>query len=167
MRMLWLLVFLLASGSAHAFECGGPHFRGERPQINLVHIFCGEIRKGKPDGYHSEIVHPTPSVLGIRDPRPVRNGRGLYNATVLFANGATKFSTFYPRGCSEGQIEASIRYAVQQPPTPKIGSWGFVAPSAPTSGGSAYCTGSDGLPFTIRYALARRGDINTAFPDAP
>lgn len=167
MRALWLLMFLLLPGMAHAFDCNGPRFSGPSPQINLVHIFCGEIRNGKPDGYHSELIHPTPSVLGTRDPRPVRNGRGLYNATVLFSNGATKFSTFYPRTCSQAQIEASIRYAAAQPPQPKPGSWGFVAPSAPREGGMAYCTGSDGRPFTIRYATLPRGDINTAFPDGP
>lgn len=166
MRRLFFLVVLLAPLSAHAFDCRGPHFRGPSPRINLVHIFCGEIRRGKPDGYHTELMGPTPDVTGVRDIRPMRRGRGLYNGLVLFANGRTKFSTFYPRSCSAGQIEASIRYAVAEPPRPKPGSWGFLAASAPPQGGAAFCTGDDGRPFTIRYALARRGDVNTAFPDS-
>lgn len=165
--VLFALPLLLASGAAHAFDCNGPRFSGERPQINLVHVFCGEVRNGKPDGYHTEIEGQTPSVRGIRDPRPMRNGNGVYNATVLFANGMTKFSSFYPRRCTEAQIEASIRYAISQPRTPKQGSWGFVAPSAPPANNAAFCTGDDGRPITIRYATLSRGDINTAFPDAP
>jgi hypothetical protein len=167
MRRVLFLIMLLAPLPARAFECEGPHFRGPSPQINLVHIFCGEIKRGKPDGYHTELLGPTPSVRGVRDIRPLRNGRGLYNGTVVFANGRTKFSSFYPRTCSEAQIEASIRYAVAQPPQPKQGSWGFIAASAPPEGGPAFCTGDDGRPFTIRYALASRGDVNTAFPDSP
>ena len=165
--LLAILPWLLLAFGAQAFECRGPRFRGEAPQINVVHIFCGEIRNGRPDGYHSEIAGRTEMVDGVRDPRPLCNGRGLYNGTVLFANGATKFSTFYPRACSEAQIETSIRYAVQQPRQPKPGSWGFLAASSPPQGGTAFCTGDDGRPFTIRYALASRGDVNTAFPDSP
>lgn len=152
---------------AWAFDCTGPRFNGAPPRVNFVHIFCGEIRRGKPDGYHAELIQPTPWVRGVRDARPVRGGRGLYNATVLFADGSTKFSTFYPRHCTEAEIEASVRYAVSQPRQAKPGSWGFVAASAPAQGGAGYCTGSDGRPFTIRFATLSRGDVNTAFPDAP
>jgi hypothetical protein len=166
--MRWFLVisFVLIGHEALAFDCAGPRFRGPAPQINLVHVFCGEIRNGKPDGYHTELVHPTPSVSGVRDVQPMRGGRGLYNGTVLFTNGMTKFSSFYPRGCSEAQIEASIRFAVSQPKVAKTRGWGFVAPSAPPQGGAPYCTGTDGKPFVIRYATLSRGDINTAFPDS-
>jgi hypothetical protein len=97
----------------------------------------------------------------------MRGGNGLENGTVLFTNGAEKFSSFFPAACTESQIIASIRHAIAQPRTPKRGSWGFVAPSAPTAGGNAYCTGTDGRPFPIRYALLPRGDVNTAFPDSP
>lgn len=166
MRWLWILAIVLFSGQAHAFDCAGPRFRGPSPQINLVHVFCGEIRNGKGDGYHSEIVHPTPSVAGIRDLQKMRGDRGLYNATVEFRNGMNKFSSFYPRSCSEAQIEASIRFAAAQPIMPKPRSWGFIAASAPPQGGAAFCTGTDGKPFVIRYATLKRGDINTAFPDS-
>jgi hypothetical protein len=166
MRGVWVVMFLLVANGAHAFDCAGPRFRGPAPQINLVHVFCGEIRQGKVDGYHTELMHPTPSVTGVRDSQPMRGGRGLYNGTVLFTNGMTKFSSFYPRSCSEAQIEASIRFAVSQPRVAKTRGWGFVAPSAPPSGGASYCTGTDGKPFVIRYATLSRGDINTAFPDS-
>jgi hypothetical protein len=166
MRFVLVLIFALIASQAHAFDCNGPRFRGPSPQINLVHVFCGEIRNGKPDGYHSEIVHPTPAVEGVRDPQPMRGGRGLYNATVEFRNGMSKFSSFYPRTCTEAQIEASIRYAATQPKIRKPRGWGFVAPSAPPEGGAAFCTGTDGRPFVIRYATLSRGDINTAFPDS-
>jgi hypothetical protein len=166
MRWVLVMAFLMIGHAAYAFDCAGPRFRGPSPQVNLVHVFCGEIRNGKVDGYHAEIVHPTPSVTGVRDEQPMRGGRGLYNATVEFRNGMRKFSSFYPRTCTEGQIEASIRYAAAQPKIPKARGWGFVAPSAPAQGGDAFCTGTDGRPFVIRYATLSRGDINTAFPDS-
>jgi hypothetical protein len=165
-RGLFVLAALLAPSAAHAFDCQGPAFTRDHPAINLRHIFCGEIRNGRPDGYHAELMAlPTAAVIAVRDRRETRNGIGL--ATVLFANGATKFSSFYPRRCTEAQIVTSIRYAASQPRTPKPGSWGFIAPSAPVPGADGYCLGSDGNPFTIRYATLSRGDINTAFPDGP
>jgi hypothetical protein len=159
-----VLLALLLPGAAHAFDCGKPAFSQDHPAINLRHIFCGEIRNGRPDGYHAEIMKlPTASVVAVRDRREARNG--VATGTVLFTNGATKFSSFFPRRCTEAQIITSIRYAISQPRTPKPGSWGFIAPSAPIPGSDGYCLGTDGAPFTIRYATLSRGDINTAFPD--
>jgi hypothetical protein len=152
--------------SAQSLDCGAMRWSGGRPRINLRHIFCGEIRRGQPDGYHSEAIFPTVAVTAVSARAPI--GGGLYNATVTFANGERKFSTFYPRACSPEQIIQSIRYAVAQPPAPKPRGWGFVAPSAPASpsdGHDGYCRTDDGHPFTIRYALLSRGDVNTAFPD--
>lgn len=160
---------LCAAGPARAqdIDCGGSRWSGGRPAINVRHIFCGEIR-GRPDGYHSEAIAPTPFVRGVVSRVPV--GDGIYNATVLFADGRSKFSTFYPRACTPAQIMTSIRYAVAQPRTAKPGGWGFIGPSAPdgpAAAGSpdAFCRGDDGRPFTIRFALLSRGDVNTAFPD--
>jgi hypothetical protein len=154
----------IASGGA--IDCTTAHWSSGHPAINIGHIFCGEIRR-RPDGYHSEAIAPTPFVTRVERRQDI--GDGVYNGTVIFANGDHKFSTFYPRACSVGQIVASIRYAVSQPRTPKSDGWGFVAASAPAdrNGGDAFCRGSDGRPFTIRFATLSRGDINTAFPDSP
>lgn len=157
---------LLAAGAqAQTLDCRRAHWMGRDPAVNVGHIFCGEIKR-RPDGYHSEAIQPTPLVNGVADRQPI--GRGLYNGTVLFADGERKFSTFYPRACSIGQIVASIRFAASQPPRPKRNGWGFVAPSAPddAAAGGEFCLADDGRPFTIRYARMSRGDVNTAFPDA-
>ena len=164
--VLAALATLSCAGRAHAesIDCRDAHWSEGRPAINVRHIFCGEFR-GRPDGYHSEAVFPTPLVVGVTGRR--EGPQGIYNATILFANGQRKFSTLYPRACTAEQIIRSIRFAVAQPVQPKPGTWGDLAPSAPAGATLAdgYCLGNDGRPFTIRYALLRRGDVNTAFPD--
>ncbi len=163
MRQLVFLILLMAPFAAHAFDCNGPRFRGERPQVNEVHIFCGEIRYGKPDGYHSEAAGPSPVVRGLSQVQPVGNN-GVYSARVQYANGRSKFSTFYPRTCSIEQIEASVRYAANHPFPNRGNDWQY-GPSAPITEAGGYCTGTNGQPLEIQFARTQQGGINTAFPD--
>jgi hypothetical protein len=157
-----LLVTLSIAAQAQSFDCQGPRFRGEGPQINEVHIFCGEIRYGKDEGYHSELVH-SPLVAGVENVRPVGK-LGVYEGQVHFTNGGVHRSTFFPRTCSLHQIESSIRYAVSHPFFGNRGDWSY-GPSAPLEGGAAYCVGDDGRALGLQFAVTERGGVNTAFPD--
>jgi hypothetical protein len=165
MRPLLILLLLACASAAHAqgFDCHGPRFRGEGPEINEGHIFCGEVRNGKDEGYHSELVQPTPHVIGVEGVRPVGK-HGVYEGIVRFTNGGTHRSTFYPRHCGVAQIENSIRYAAAHPFFGQHGDWSY-GPSAPLAGGAQYCLGSDGRAIELQFARTERGGVNTAFPD--
>ncbi len=165
MRAAVMLIMLLLAGAAQAqgFDCNGPRFRGETPQINEVHIFCGEIRGGKDEGYHSELVQPTPNVVAVERVHPVGR-QGAYEGIVRFANGGTHRSTFWPKHCRIDQIEASIRFAAAHPFFGQQGDWTYGA-SAPLEGGTQYCLGTNGRAIEIQFARTGQGGINTAFPD--
>jgi hypothetical protein len=156
---------ILAAAAAQAaeFDCHGPRFRDGNPPINEAHIFCGEIRNGKPEGYHSERIQPTPNVGGVSDIRPV-GAQGVYEGIVHFVAGGAHRSTFFPRACSIAQIETSIRHAAAHPIAGRGNDWSY-GPSAPLANSAGYCLGSDGRPFEIQFARTRQGGVNTAFPD--
>jgi len=164
LRCLLFLLLLTASAHAAEFDCTGQRFRGGSPEINEVHIFCGEIRNGKGEGYHSERVQPTPNVVGVDGIRPNARHPGLYEGVVHFTDGGTHRSTFYPRNCAISQIETSIRYAARHKLFGDQGDWSF-GPSAPLEGGKQYCLGLDGRAFIIQLASTPQGGVNTAFPD--
>ncbi len=163
-RLVLLLLLLTAAARAAEFDCAGPRFRGGSPEITDVHIFCGEIRNGKSEGYHSERVQPTPNVAGVDGIRPNPRHPGLYEGVVHFTDGGTHRSTFFPRQCSVAQIETSIRYAAAHPLFGDHGDWSF-GPSAPLTGGGQYCLGLDGRAFIVQLARTSQGGVNTAFPD--
>ncbi len=163
-KLLIIIAMLTLTATAHAqsFDCHGPRFRGEGPEINEVHIFCGEIRNGRDEGYHSELIR-SPLVEGVERVRPI--GRhGVYEGEVRFTNGGVHRSTFFPRHCSIPQIETSIRYAAAHKFFGNHGDWSF-GPSAPLEGGPAYCVGDDGKSLQLQLAVTERGGVNTAFPE--
>ena len=164
MRAVLVLILLLLAGGTRAqgFDCNGPRFRGGEPQINEVHIFCGEVRNGKDEGYHSEIVQPTPNVARVEAMHAVGK-QGVYEGVVVFNNGGTHRATFWPRHCRMEQIEASIRHAAAHPFFGQRGDWTYGA-SAPLEGGAQYCLGTNGRAIEIQFARTERGGINTAFP---
>lgn len=91
-------------------------------------------------------------------------GRGIYSAVVVFANGRRKLSTFFPDHCSVDQLIQSIVYAAINP----IGrhrEWGAVGLSAPAPGAEMFCLDIRGEPFEIRFGAFADGRINTAFPN--
>ncbi len=162
------LVAGLGYGSAAA-ACGLPAWSATVPPVNQEHIFCGEIAAGGAvKGYHSATVVPPgagQTVTGIAGiaPRPTP---GLYDARATFRNGATKFSTFFPNGCSQAQIVTSVLYAYSHNGGP-VAPWGISGMSAPPTGGAIYCLDATGQPFEIRMGTLGAGGglrINTAFP---
>jgi hypothetical protein len=154
----------LTAGTALA-NCNDPTYGWTNtvPSVNVRHILCGEIRYNLPKGYHSKVYSPaTDVVTGTQNATAPVNG--IYNARVNFSNGSYKTSTFFPDACSEAQIVTSILYAVANTTGSHV-TWGELGPSGPLAGGGTYCLGTNGQPFTIRYALDEDNDVNTAFPN--
>ncbi len=138
---------------------------GGSPQVELRHIFCGEVnRRGMAVGFHSRPGGVNPgTVSGTGEARPVRGYPGLYNLTrfQITQNGETQtkgISTLYPDKCSVNDVIAAIQYAFNngQKSGPK-----FTGPSGPS------CTTDDGKPFPITgFTGGRDGDrIRTGYPD--
>lgn len=159
------------AGNALAVGCQDPEFHWRSaatggPQVNVRHVFCGEIKSGgKVVGYHSTQV---PSDVVARRTNIRNQDDGLYDATPVFTNGKTKMSTFYPDTCSYRQILASILYAAAHEEG-KVQPFGAVGPSAPDDDKAdiQYCRLTSGKAFKIRFAWlddTRKTRINTAFP---
>ena len=150
---------------ADAADCRDHDFTWSdtQPAINLRHVFCGELDNGRPKGLHSaQLVATSPVVRGIERPREETGG--IYSATVRFANGRSKLSTFFPNHCSFDAIVRSIVHAAQQP-FGRHRAWGELGPSAPGAGAIGYCLDDRGAPLTIRFGRTHAGRINTAFPN--
>lgn len=185
-RICFILVFLLLpaarEASAAALDCsdvGKKLWSRSDPQVNLSHIFCGEIgRNGDPKGYHSRAVAlPTGAVDHVEGAS--RGHDGVYDATVIYSNGRQKRSTFYPDACPAEAILHSVLYAYGHQ-TGAHPAWGVLGPSAPDgaapdgaapdagSRDDGYCRDDSGQPFEIRIGtIRRRGQdaVNTAFPN--
>ena len=171
--VLGFLVLSSAGGATAAtLDCsdaGKRLWSRSDPQVNLSHIFCGEIgRNGDPKGFHSRFVAlPTGAVDRVEE--TTHRSDETYDATVVYSNGRRKRSTFYPDDCSAEAILRSVVYAYQNQ-TGEHPAWGVLGPSAPAQGGpqDGYCRDGDGRPFEIRLGtIQRRGQtaINTAFPN--
>ena len=164
--LLWVALLLTAyscMASAQGIDCNGPRFRGPAPQINEVHIFCGDLRQGRAEGYHSQSGGIAPDVVGVDRVHAI-GVQGVYEGQVHFRTGAVHRSTFYPKFCTVAQIETSIRYAAANPIPGRGTDWSYGL-SGPAGGGADYCMGSDHRPIEIQFARTSRGGINTAFPD--
>ncbi|MBW8725510.1 MAG: EndoU domain-containing protein [Inquilinus limosus] len=177
--LLGLLLLLSWAGQpmAASLDCsdaGKRLWSRSDPQVNLSHIFCGEIgRNGDPKGFHSRAVAlPTGAVDRVEDGR--HHGGETYDGTVIYSNGRRKRSTFYPDDCSAEAILRSVLYAYRNQ-TGDHPAWGVLGPSAPEGAasdgggqGDGYCRDARGRPFEIRIGtIRRRGQdaINTAFPN--
>ena len=130
----------------------GAKWSNTSPELNLHHIFEGEInRKGKPTGFHSRPGGNDPhgaKVVRIKD-RP--NSVGVYTATIAVKDGnqwKEKFSSFFPDKFSSDQVIEAIIHAYQQSSDKKKQPW----------------QGPSGYGFTIQGYTTSRGGINTAFP---
>jgi len=122
------------------------------PNINLWHIFDGEINKrGKPTGFHSRPGGQDPAnarVVSIRD-KP--NRAGVYTANIeVYDNGQwkQKFSSFFPDNLSREAVLDIIVHAYKNR----------------TSADKQPFSGPSGLGFTVQGYTSNRGGINTAFP---
>ena len=123
------------------------------PEINLEHVFEGEInRRGKPVGFHSRPGGTDPD--GARVVRIVEkpNRLGVYIADVEIRSGSGRWmrkrSTFYPDSMSRDEVIAAIRNAWEE--RRDLGGDKFQGPS--------------GKGFTIEGYTLDDGGINTAYP---
>jgi len=120
------------------------------PEINLWHIFDGEInRSNKPTGYHSRpggIDTANARLVSVRD-KP--NRAGVYTANIEVRDGdqwKAKFSSFFPDSMSQQDVIDAILHAYSK--SNKQQKW----------------EGPSGLGFNIQGYENNRGNINTAFP---
>jgi hypothetical protein len=160
-----LAIHTSAEVGPRSADCRSRSFYWSRsePAVNLRHVFCGELRNGRPRGFHSLRLRETSLV--VRDIQRRREEHwGIYSAIVVFANGRRKLSTFFPDRCSVDQIVRSIAYAATNP-IGQHSEWGGVGPSAPAPGAEMFCLDNHGEPFEIRVGAFADGRINTAFPN--
>ena len=130
----------------------GSKWSGTSPEINLHHIFEGEInRKGKPVGYHSRPGGVDPDSAKIVRIKDKPNSAGIYTATIAIRDGnqwKEKFSSFFPDSMSAEDVTAAVLNAYRKSANPKKQPW----------------EGPSGYGFTIQGYTTSRGGINTAFP---
>ena len=135
---------------AHAGH--GKQWSNTQPEINLWHIFDGEInRKGKPVGFHSRPNGQNPANARIQSIRSKPNSKGVYTANIEIRDGnqwKSKFSSFFPDNMSREQVVDAVMHAYKNSKNPKKQPW----------------SGPSGQGFQIQGYTTSRGGINTAFP---
>lgn len=140
------------SASADPYVHSDRQWSSTQPNINLWHIFHGEInRSGKPTGYHSRpggIDADNARVVAIRD---TPNRAGVYTATIEIRDGGQwkqKFSSFFPDTMSGTAVVDAILHAYENREKGRDQPW----------------QGPSGHGFQIQGYSSSRGGINTAFP---
>lgn len=170
------LLSLSAAFTANAgIDCKTlPKWSSAVPQVNLHHVFCGEMSKsGSAVGYHANPNAQTPSTYVRHRDGNQPNAAGIYNwydITLLLSGKKLNkpVSTFFPNHCSKEQVISSIQYAYKNGNMACSGvSWakcGYSAPSGDASGG--YCIGLNKKPFVVATAAVNNDPtkINTGFP---
>lgn len=140
-----------SSGQQHAAS-DLPKWSDSNPNINLWHIFEGEInRSGKPVGYHSRPGGQDPANARVKSVRDAPNNAGVYTATIEIRDGnqwKEKFSSFFPDSLSQDAVIKAVLNAYNKSDDPNAQP--FEGPS--------------GLGFSIQGYTSNRGGINTAFP---
>ena len=130
----------------------GPHWSDTNPQINLWHVFEGEInRKGKPVGFHSRPGGNDPDNARLVSVKSKPNRAGVYTASIEIRDGSQwkeKFSSFFPDTLSRQQVIDIILHAYKNSKNPKKQPW----------------TGPSGAGYSVQGYTSSRGGINTAFP---
>jgi len=141
-----------SSGNTAQYQPGSK-WSNTSPEINLHHVFEGEInRKGKPTGYHSR-----PGGVDADGAKIVRitdgpNKLGIYTAVIAIKDGnrwkEKQLSSFFPDNLSSDEVIDVILNAYQNSPNKKSQPW----------------KGPSGLGFDVQGYTTSRGGINTAFP---
>lgn len=130
----------------------GQHWSNTSPQINLFHVFEGEInRKGKPTGYHSRPCGSDPSGARVVSVKDKPNSAGVYTANIEVRDGnqwKSKFSSFFPDSMSRDEVIDVILHAYNNSSNPKKQPW----------------SGPSGKGFEVQGYTSGKGGINTAFP---
>ena len=138
--------------AGHASRPDYPNWSTTSPNINLWHVFAGEInRGGKPVGYHSRPGGEDPPNARLVAVRDAPNRLGVYTARVAIRDDEDwkeKFSTFFPDAMDRDAVIEAILHAYRESPNPDAQP--FEGPS--------------GHGFRIQGYTSSRGGINTAFP---
>lgn len=128
------------------------HWSSTSPEINLHHVFAGEINKrGKPTGYHSRPGGNDPSTARVVEVRDQPNNVGIYTASIEVRDGnqwKEKFSSFFPDNFSQQQVIDAVIHAYNNSKNKNAQPW----------------QGPSGHGFAIQGYTTNRGGINTAFP---
>lgn len=130
----------------------GKKWSDTQPEINLPHIFDGEInRSGKPVGFHSRPGGQDPATARIKSIQSKPNSAGVYTATIEIRDGnqwKNKFSSFFPDSLSRQEVVEVILHAYHNSKSPQKQPW----------------SGPSGMGFQVQGYTTSRGGINTAFP---
>ena len=167
-----LFFFVNSVASESEMDCRSfPHWSDTDPQINQLHVFCGEWnkRKNRPSGLHSRPGGENPESVGVLKITQKTNAKGLYGVRWSYAGhpDRQKFSSMFPDNCSRDQVLKSIAYAASHPePCPgNAPRWAKCGANKPIQSGTGYCEAKDGSLFTIAFATLKNSNrINTAFP---
>ncbi len=125
-----------------------------QPEINLTHIFYGEINKrGKPVGFHARPLGRDPRTARVKKILAGPNPAGVYTARVEILDRRShrwksKFSTFFPDRMTRKAVIQAILHAWRHRDPVHTRSW----------------SGPSGAGFRIQGYVNSRGNINTAFP---
>ncbi len=138
--------------SSQSHSGSGEQWSSTRPEINLWHVFDGEINKrGKPTGYHSRPGGKDASNARIKSIKSRPNRHGVYTADIEIRDGNQwkgKFSSFFPDAMSKSEVVDAILHAYNNSKAPDKQPW----------------SGPSGHGFQIQGYTTSRGGINTAFP---
>jgi hypothetical protein len=145
--------------------------RPKPPQVNQVHVFCGEWKHNAPAGFHARPGGLDPETVARLTVTQPANAQGIYGAAWSYVGHAqsSKFSTMFPDACTMTQVLNSIVYAATHPsrcPT-HAPHWAVCGPNRPTSAvpdSGSFCMADDHTRFLIAMAKLSSGRINTAFP---
>ncbi|MEE9335277.1 MAG: EndoU domain-containing protein [Granulosicoccaceae bacterium] len=133
-------------------QSNGAKWSKNDPNINLWHIFDGEINKrGKPTGFHSRPNGQDPANARIASIKDNPNRAGVYTANIEINDGGTwrgKFSSFFPDNLSRDEVLDVIVHAYKNRKSGNKQPW----------------SGPSGLGFTVQGYTSNSGGINTAFP---
>lgn len=140
------------SSSTASLSADLPHWSSTNPEINLWHVFRGEInRKGKPTGFHSRPGGNDPANARVVSIKDQPNRAGVYTANIEVRDGnqwKQKFSSFFPDNLSQQEVIDLIVHAYNNSKNPQKQPW----------------SGPSGLGFQVQGYTSSRGGINTAFP---
>jgi hypothetical protein len=141
------------------------------PQVNQMHIFCGEWANNTPKGFHSRPGGINPSTVGQFTLSQPPNAQGIYGGQWTYRGRprSEKFSTMFPDTCSMLTVLNSIVHAINhQAPCPtNAPAWAVCGPNRPHPvfpGAGPFCDATDGTVFTIAMGLLANRYVNTAFP---
>jgi len=145
-----------SSPSASVNNSGGSSHSGQKwsdtsPNINLPHIFDGEInRRGKPTGFHSRPGGNDPSNARMVSIKDGPNRHGVYTANIEVRDGnqwKSKFSSFFPDSLSRDEVLQVILHAYNNS----------------KSEGNKW-EGPSGEGYVVQGYTTGQGGINTAYP---